>query len=153
MTLLAAEAAGNEGGAGGDGERNRVHGRLDISEWRALGLHAHLAGRRSLTRGQPVDLVVHREIQEIHVAAHGVNKVVAADPEAVAVAAGYGHRELVIGEFDARGDCQGSAMKRVHAARTPKSPHPGHQSGSTFPLRSGRATCFKGAVVAMICSS
>src|SRR5215469_10489280 len=37
-----------------------------------------------------------------------------------------------------------------NAARTPKSPHPGHQSGSTLPLTSGRVTCFKmGAWVAM----
>src|ERR1700737_528993 len=98
MTLLAAEAAGNEGSAGSDGERDGVYGRLDISVWRAFGLHAHLAGRRSLTRGQAVDLIIHREVQEIHVTAHGVNKVIAADPEAVAVAARHSHRELVIGE-------------------------------------------------------
>jgi len=46
-----------------------------------------------------------------------MDKVVAADPEAVAVAAGHRHRELVIGEFDARGHGQGAAVKRVHAVR------------------------------------
>ncbi len=47
-----------------------------------------------------------------------MDEVVTADPEAIAVAAGDRHREFVIGEFDARGDGQGAAVKGVHAVRT-----------------------------------
>ncbi len=63
VTLLAAEPAGNEGGAGGEGERDGIDWRLDISEGRALGLHAQLAGGRGLARSQSVNLVVHREVE------------------------------------------------------------------------------------------
>src|ERR1700757_4665994 len=39
------------------------------------------------------------------------------------------------------------------AARTPKSPHPGHQSGSTLPFKSARATWLVDArAVAIFCS-
>src|SRR5215472_2521616 len=39
------------------------------------------------------------------------------------------------------------------AASTPKSPHPGHQSGSTLPLRSDRVTCLGVSSAVAICSS
>ena len=60
VVLLAAEAAGNEGGAGGDGQRDRIDRRLDVAVRRALRLHPNPAGGRGLACGQPVNLVVHR---------------------------------------------------------------------------------------------
>ena len=49
------------------------------------------AGGRDLPGGQPVNLVVHGHVRQIHVAAHGVDEMIAADAEAVAVAAGDHH--------------------------------------------------------------
>src|SRR6201997_5941406 len=39
------------------------------------------------------------------------------------------------------------------AANTPKSPHPGHQSGSTLPFRSAIVTCHSGAKAVAMSSS
>src|ERR1700739_1114258 len=39
------------------------------------------------------------------------------------------------------------------AARTPKSPHPGHQSGSTLPFRSAIVTCHCGDRAVAMCFS
>src|SRR5580692_2216058 len=39
------------------------------------------------------------------------------------------------------------------AERTPKSPHPGHQSGSTLPFRSARVSCVRCCAVVAICAT
>src|SRR5215469_2568504 len=91
MLLIAAETAGHKRCARGQGQRNRVHRRLNIPEWHALRLHANAACRRSLTGGEPVNLIVHHNVQQVHVAAHGVNEMISTDAEAVAVTAGHQH--------------------------------------------------------------
>src|SRR5260370_7662754 len=96
VTLLAAVAACDEGCACGQCQGNGVDGRFDVSERHAFRLHADAAGRRSLARGKAVDLVVHDDVEQVHVAAHGVNEMVAADPEAVSVPARPYHTELVL---------------------------------------------------------
>src|SRR4029077_11270599 len=45
----------------------------------------------------------------------GVHEMVAADPEAVSVAAGHNHSQLVIGEFQPSGHREGPPAQRVHA--------------------------------------
>jgi hypothetical protein len=50
-------------------------------------LHANAAGWRRLARGKAVDLVVHDDVEQVHIAAHRMDEVVAADPETVTVAA------------------------------------------------------------------
>ena len=90
-------------------------GRFDAAEGHALGLHADAAGRRGLAGGKAVDLVVHHDVEQIDVAAHGVDEVIAADAEAVAIAAGDQHSQIVVGQLHARGDSQRPAMQRVHA--------------------------------------
>src|SRR3981189_1223496 len=52
MLLLSAVAAGDERGACGESQRNRVDRRFDVAERHALRLHPDAAGRRSLARGQ-----------------------------------------------------------------------------------------------------
>ena len=111
----AAEAAGDEGGAGGEGEGDGVDGALDVAEGRALGLHAEAAGGRGLAGGEAVDLVVHDDVGEVDVAAHGVDEVAAADAEAVAVAAGDEDGHGVVGHLDAGGDGERAAVQGVHA--------------------------------------
>ena len=69
----------------------------------------HLTGR------QAINLVVHHDVGQIDVAAHGVNEMVAADAETVAVAAGADDFQLVVAQLDAGGHRQRAAVQRVHA--------------------------------------
>ena len=62
-------------------------GVLDVAVRGALGFHAFGAGRRGLAGGKAVNLVVHHDVGQVHVAAHGVHEMIAADAVAVAVAA------------------------------------------------------------------
>src|SRR5438552_13518862 len=87
MLLLAAESARNERRSRRKGQRNRINGRFDVAEWHALRLHADAAGGRRLAGGEAIDLVVHDDIEQVHIAARRMDKMVAADPEAVTVAA------------------------------------------------------------------
>ena len=94
---------------------NGVDGVLDVAKRGALGLHALAAGGRGLAGGQPVNLVVHHDVSQVHVAAHGVGEMVAADAEAVAIAAGADDLQLVVAELDAGADGEGAAVQGVHA--------------------------------------
>ena len=87
MFLLAAEAARNERRTCGQGQRNRVDRRFDVTEGHAFCLHADAAGWRRLAGGQSINLVVHDDVEQIHIAAHRMNEMVAANPETVTVAA------------------------------------------------------------------
>src|SRR5438477_10178536 len=83
MLLLAAEAARNKCRSRGQGPRNRVDRRFDVAEGHAFCLHANAAGWRSLAGGQAIDLVVHDDVKQVHLAAHRMVKMVAADTETV----------------------------------------------------------------------
>src|SRR5882724_12001149 len=113
--LLGAVTAGDEGGACGYSQGNGINGRFDIAEGHAFRLHADAAGWRRLARGQAVDLVVHDDIEKVHIAAHGVDEMVAADSETVAVAAGHKHGEFMIGELQTSSHGEGTAVQGVHA--------------------------------------
>ncbi len=88
--------------ASGDG----IEGCFDVAEGHALGLHADAAGGRGLAGGEAVDLVVHHDVGEVEVAAHGVHEVARADAEAIAIAAGYEHGQGVVGQLHAGGNRQ-----------------------------------------------
>ena len=77
---------GHEGGLGAEGQAERVERVVERAERRRLGDLAHLRGRRVLALGQAVDLVVEQQDGDVHVAAQGVDQVVAADRQRVAVA-------------------------------------------------------------------
>ena len=49
--LLAAEVADDKGAPGGQGQRDRVNQRFDVTEWRAFRLHVDAVGRRGLAGG------------------------------------------------------------------------------------------------------
>src|SRR5207237_4480975 len=65
-------ASSHVGGAGGDGEWDRVDRVLHAARRRALRLHALDAGRRGLSGRQAVDLVVHDDVGQVDVAPHRV---------------------------------------------------------------------------------
>src|ERR1700730_18194239 len=95
--------------------RSGIDGPFDAAEGCTLRLHADTTGRRDLAGSQPVDLVVHCDIEQIHIAPQGVNEMIAANAETVAVAAGNHDDEVMIGELDARCNGQGAAVQRMHA--------------------------------------
>ena len=112
---VAREAASHVGGAVHDGRSDRVHRPLDVPERGALGLHAQAAARGDLSGREPVDLVVHHQVGEIHVAARGVREVVSADAVAVAVAAGDEHGERLVGHLHPGRHRQRPPVQGVHA--------------------------------------
>src|SRR3989449_148445 len=115
VLLLATEAARDEGGPGGQGERNGVHWRFDVTEGHAFRFHADPAGGRGLASREAVDLIVHDDVEQIDVAAHGVDKVVAADTETVAVTASHQYCQIVIGKLHPSRHRQRPAVQSVHA--------------------------------------
>src|SRR5204863_4187885 len=63
---------------------------------------------------EAVYLVVHDNVSQVHIAAHRVKKVIAADPETVAVAAGADHFQFVVAQLRPRGHRERATMKSVH---------------------------------------
>ena len=92
-----------------------LNGRVERTERRRLGDLADLGGRRVLALGQAVDLVVEHEDRELHVAAQGVDEVIAADRERVAVAGHHPDVEIGSRHREAGRDRRGPAVDRVHA--------------------------------------
>src|SRR6202034_3644709 len=85
VLLLRAEATSDERGSGRQRQRNRIDRPFHAAKGHALGLHAFAAGGRGLSGGEAVDLVVHDDVEQIDVAAHGVHEMVAADAETIPV--------------------------------------------------------------------
>ncbi len=88
---------------------------LDVAVGRGLGALVLHRGRRCLAGGEAVDLVIHDDVGEIEVAAHGVDEVADADAVAVAIAAGDDHLEIGVGQLDAGGHRDSASMQGVHA--------------------------------------
>ena len=116
--LFAAESASNKCCTRGQSHRDGIDRRLDAAVRCALGLHADGTGGRDLARGQAVDLVVHGEVEQVDIAAHRVDEMIAANSEAVAITAGHDHGKIVIREFHSRGHSERAPVQRVHAVGT-----------------------------------
>ena len=67
-----------------------------------------------MSGSQAVNLVVHDNVSQVHIAAHRVEKVIAADPETVSVTAGADHFQFVVAQLRTRGHREGATMKSVH---------------------------------------
>ena len=112
---VAAIGAGYKRGAVHDRRGDRVEGRFDASEGRALRLHAFATVGRNLAGGESVDLVVHHQVGQVDVAARRVGQVVAADAIAIPVASRADHGQAVIGHLDAGSNRQKAAVEGMHA--------------------------------------
>jgi hypothetical protein len=112
--LVAVDRARDEGGAGAEGQRQRVERRVDRAAGGRLGHLAELARRRGLALGQAVDAVVEEQDLDGDVAAQRVDEVVGADRQRVAVAADDPHREVIARGGQAGGDGRGAAVDGVH---------------------------------------
>ena len=91
----------------------RVEGLLDGAVGRRLGYLSQLCGGRVLTLGQTVDLVVEEYDVKVDIAAYGVNEVVAADGQRVAVTGAYPDAETRVGNLDSRSYGAGAAVDRM----------------------------------------
>ena len=105
---------GHEAGLGAQRQAERVEGVLERAERRRLGDLGHLRRRRVLALGETVDLVVEQQDGDVDVASQGVDQVVAADGEGVAVAGDDPHVEVRAGGGQAGGDGRGPAVDGVH---------------------------------------
>lgn len=96
--------AGDEGGFGAQGERDRVERRVQGTHRRRLGDLADLGGGAVLPLGEPVDPVVEQQDLQVDVAAQGVDEVVAADGQRVAVAGDDPDGQVAAGGREPCGD-------------------------------------------------
>jgi hypothetical protein len=94
VSLVDVEGSRDERRARSDCDRERVERVVERAEGRRLRHLAALARRRVLALREPVDLVVEEEDLYRDVAPQGVDEVVAADREGVAVAGHHPHEEV-----------------------------------------------------------
>ena len=94
-------------------ERTGIERMFDGAVRRGLGDGAELGGRRILALRQTVDLIVEEHDIDVDVATDGVDEMVSADGEGVAVAAGLPHGQGRIGHLDTCGDGRCTAVDAV----------------------------------------
>ena len=112
---LHVDRAGEERALGADDQFARVERLLDRSVGRRLGDLAELRGGRVLALRQSVDLVVEEDDVQVHVAADGVDEVVAADGQRVAVTGRHPDVQARVGDLHARSHGIGTAVDGVEA--------------------------------------
>ena len=112
---LARKGPGNVGGAGDNGQSDGIERHFDVAPGSGLGAHLLHGGGGGLAGRQSVDLVVHDDIGEVQVAAHGVHEVAQTDAVTVAIPAGDHHVHVLVGELDPGSHGHGPAMQAVDA--------------------------------------
>ena len=117
VLLVCVEGARHESRAGPEREAAGVDRRIDGSLRRRRRSGAKLAGRRVLTLGEAVNLVVEQQHVDVDVAAQRVKRVIAADRQRVAVAHHEPYVEFRIGQLGARGERRRAAVNGVEAVR------------------------------------
>ena len=108
-------AAGEEVAACAEHQLCRNEGVFHSSVRARLRHETACARRGVLAFGEAVDLVVEEHDVDVDVSAYGVDEVVAADGEAVAVARDLPYGHLRIGHFVACGYCGGASVDCVEA--------------------------------------
>ena len=115
VLLVGVDRARDEAGAGAEREHGRVDRRVDRALRGRGRPRAEPRGRRVLPLGEAVDFVVEQQHLDVDVAPDRVQRVVAADRQAVAVAHHYPDVEVGVGELGARRDGGRAAVDRVEA--------------------------------------
>ncbi|PSK43210.1 hypothetical protein B0E38_07886 [Streptomyces sp. 111WW2] len=108
------DGPGDEGGLRAEGQGDGVEGCVEGAHRCRLGDLPDLGGGGVLALGQAVDPVVEQQDLEVDVAAQGVDEVVAADGERVAVPGDDPDRQVAAGGGEAGGDGGGAAVDGVH---------------------------------------
>ncbi len=127
--------AGDVAGAGGDGQFADREGRLNIPVGGGGGASAEGCGRAVLAAGHAVNGIVDHQGSDADVAPGGVDEVVPADRQGVAVAHDGDHFHVGSGDLQTGGKGQGAAVGGVqgvevhvdgHARRAADAGHQGH---------------------------
>ena len=113
VLLVGVDRARDEAGAGAEREHGRVDRRVDRALRGRRRARAEPRGRRVLALGQAVDLVVEQQHLDVDVAPDRVQRVIAADRQAIAVAHHHPDVELGVGELGAGRDRRRPAVDRV----------------------------------------
>jgi hypothetical protein len=119
LRLVAGEAAGHEGRPHQDRHRGQVDAGVGVDR-ALLGLRALVGGGRELPLGQPVDAVVHHDIDHVDAAAHDMGELAQPDRGAVAVARDAQIDQVAVGQIGA-GQHRGHApVHGVEAVAAPR---------------------------------
>ena len=108
-------STGDKGRLSADGERQGPQRIVDGTQRTRLGARAGARGWRVLALGQAVNLVVEEDDLEIDVAANGVDQVIAADGQPVAIAGDNPDLEVGAASFQARGEGRRAPVNAVEA--------------------------------------
>jgi len=109
MGAVGGHAAGKKLTPRAKAQLGRAEGVFHRAVRTRLGDESARTGGRELSLGESVDTIVEQDHVQVHVLAHGVDEMVAADGQSVAVAAHLPHGESRVHDLDARG----------HGCRTP----------------------------------
>ena len=112
---LGSVGARDEAGPGADEFFHRIDRHVDRAGRVGLGFETDGRRGRGLLFGQAIDEVVHDEIDQVDVLARAVLEMVAADGEAVAVAAKEENVQVGPGQADAGSERDGAAVNEVRA--------------------------------------
>ena len=99
LSWVTAKSSGNVSRSSDNRHSNRIERSLYIAKRGAFSFHIHQARRRGLTDGQPVNLVVHHNIEEVDIFSHRMNEVISADAVSIPITAGNNHVHFVIRKF------------------------------------------------------
>ena len=115
MLRVGVDGAGHKGSFGGQGQGDGVDRRLNRAHRGGFRDRTHFGCGGGLPLRQTVDAVVEEDNFHIHIAAQGVDQVVAADGESVAVAGDDPNVQVRVGDGQPR--CQGgrAAVDAVNA--------------------------------------
>ena len=105
--------AGKEIAARAQSQFSRDKRIFDRSVRRTLGNETTIGSRRILSLRQTVDLVVEQHDIQVHVAAHGMDKVVTADRQAVAVAGNQPDTQVGTSRLHAGSDSGSTSVDRM----------------------------------------
>jgi len=97
-------------GAGGLGQGAGIEDRLMVTVGCRRGVAIAARGRRNLASGHAVDLVVEHHAGDVQIAPAGVDQVIAADRQAVAVAGDDDHFKIGPRQFQTGGERQRAAV-------------------------------------------
>ena len=110
---LAGKGPRNVGGAGDNRQRDGIERHFGVPAGGGLGAHFLHGGGGGLAGGQSVDLIVHDDVGEVQVAAHGVHEVAQTDAVTVSIPAGDHHVHVLVGELDPGSHRHGPAVQAV----------------------------------------
>src|SRR5205807_3497094 len=105
----------HKGGLGADGQGKRPQRIVDRAEWTGFDARSRPRGGRILPFGETIDFVIEENDLHVQVTADGMDQVVAADGEAVAVARDDPYLQIGPADLQSRRKGRGTPVDTVKA--------------------------------------